>query len=520
MVRKIVDIAVRRKWQIIIFVLLGISIGLAVYLIQPKAYRSTALLSYQQQKVNPAKMSPDAVARIRDMVSTLTQIVTSRTSLEQIITDTKLYEEARKNLPMEDVVEMMRKNIAIDPSKTGDTFLISFTGSAAGQVARVTNALAARFIEENLKYREERATENSAYTQEELEMVKEILDRKEATMRDYKLQYYNEMPEQRANNMSRLNSLQEQYQNRQNSIQDLERTRALVQDQINIRKEMMSGNEQVLRALASSQQQEPAPESSRERLRRLTEQLEVLLSTYTEQHPQVKRMRQQIATLEQAVEKEQPVDAPAAAESAEAGNEQQDVALVDLQMQIKEIGLRLIKLEKEKEDLKALIDQYEAWVSATPVREAEWSALTREYGELKRHYDFLVSQNLQARSALNLERTQRGSQFKIEDPARRSEKPVKPDFARIMAIALFFGFGAGGVLALAREKIDTSCRNPREVENLFKVNVLCSVPHLALEREVKSERRWNIAGTIFCSLWGIGLVVAAVYFWQQGKIVI
>jgi polysaccharide chain length determinant protein (PEP-CTERM system associated) len=489
-------------------------------LIQPKAYRSIALLSYQQQKVNPAQMSPDVEDDISNMVSTLTQIITSRTNLEKIIVETNLYQEERGSLPMEDVVELMRKNISIDPSKTGDTFFISFTGSNAGQVARVTNALASGFIEENLKYREQRASETSAYTQEELDMAKEMLDRKEAVMRDYKLKYYNEMPDQRADNMSRLSALQDQYQNRQNSIQDLERTRVMMQDQINIRKEMLTGNEQLLRALATNRQQEPQPESSREKLQRLKDQLETMLASYTEQHPQVKQLRKQIATLEQGMANEQGEEVAAPDTVADPANEQLDRILVDLELQTKEIGLRIMKLEKEKDDLQKLIEQYEAWVSAAPIREAEWSALTREYGELKRHYDFLVSQNLQARSALNLERTQRGSQFKIEDPARQSEKPVKPDFMKIMAIALFLGGGLGGGLALAMEMVDTSCRNPQDVENTFKLEMLCSVPRLSLSREVKKKRLVAVSVTLLYSCWAAGLIAAAVYFWQQGRIVV
>ncbi len=54
-------------------------------------------------------MSPDDELRIRDIVSTLTQIVTSRTSLEQIITNLDLYKELRQRMPMEDVIGVMRE---------------------------------------------------------------------------------------------------------------------------------------------------------------------------------------------------------------------------------------------------------------------------------------------------------------------------------------------------------------------------------------------------------------------------
>jgi uncharacterized protein involved in exopolysaccharide biosynthesis len=108
--------------------------------IMPKQYRATALLSYQEQKVNPNKMSPDVQAKIRDMVSTLSQIVTSRTNLEKVINGFDLYADARKKLPMEDVVDMMRKSIDIKASSRGDTFSITYEGGIPGQVVKVVNS--------------------------------------------------------------------------------------------------------------------------------------------------------------------------------------------------------------------------------------------------------------------------------------------------------------------------------------------------------------------------------------------
>ena len=61
--------------------------------------------------------------------------------------------------------------------------------------------------------------------------------------------------------------------------------------------------------------------------------------------------------------------------------------------------------------------------------------MTRDYTELRRHYDQLVSQNLQAQSAENLEHNQKGSKFKIVDSARLPEKPFKPNFLKILLVS-------------------------------------------------------------------------------------
>ncbi len=508
----LLDIASRRKAIIASCIIISIAIGLGFYLLQPKVYMSSCLLSYQQQSVNPAKISPEANTKIKDIVSTLTQIISSRTSLEEIINSEGLYKKERANLPMEDVVENMRRNINIIPSKEGDTFSISFMGSDPTKVVRVTNSLSSRFIEENMKYREERASETSAYTKDELGMVKEKLDSKEAVMRDYKLKYYNEMADQRTSNTERLISLQEQYQGRQDSIQQQEQNRILMRDQVTAKKLELEGRNNAAQIMMNGRAQQA--DRGVETLDQLQDELHALQERYTDQHPRIKALKKKIANFQQIdpnkTERERP------AEKVKYGTSES----IEIQGQMNEIGLNIEKLKNEREEIKALIKQYEQWIAAAPVREAEWSALTREYGELKRRYDFLVGQNLQADSALNLERKQKGSQFKIEDSARMPEKPIKPDFLKMMGIALLVGGGLSGALIIGLELLDTSFRDPEKLEQALQLEVICSVPHLPLKKEISRQRNWTILGTVFFITCILMLIVAIVFFWKQGRIII
>ncbi len=515
--KKIADLIYRRKALISFCVIIALAGGLGYYLKQPKLYESSALLSYQQQKINPARMSPDTEARIRDIVSTLTQIVTSRGNLERIITQEQLYSEALAVLPMSDVAVRMRNNIQITPSRQGDTFVVTFTHPDPDKVVRVTNALAARFIEENLKYREERATETSVYTEDELSMAKESLDKREELMRDFKLKYYNEMPEQQASNVSRLIALQNQHQNIQASIQDLQRTRLLLQEQITVRKQLVEN------AIAQTTRagQAALMETDRQRLNRFQAELQNMLGRYTEQHPSVKALQRRISQLEESLAEE---TALIAGEGASESGGRFDQDLFGLEMQVKSIGLNIDKLNQERDETQKMIRQLESWVAQAPLREAEWSSLTREYAEMKRHYDFLVAQNLQARSALNLERNQKGSQFKIEDPAVRPNKPVKPSFSQIMTIAFLGGFGVGGILIFLLDMVDTSFRNPHDLEESIKeqfgVDLICSVPHLPLKSEVIKRRAITFLSSFSILIMASGLAGAFVYFYQNGRIIL
>ena len=146
--------------------------------------------------------------------------------------------------------------------------------------------------------------------------------------------------------------------------------------------------------------------------------------------------------------------------------------------------------------------------------------MTRDYNELRRHYDQLVAQNLQAQSAENLERNQKGSKFKIVDSARLPEKPSKPNFLKIflVAIAVSLGLSVGSVFVL--DFIDTSFKDVGDLEEYIGVPVVCAIPYIEKETEKRKEQLVFRVSVAAVSAYGIFLVGAIAYFWIKGLIII
>ena len=515
-IRKYIDMFFRRKAMIISFLLLGVAGGLIVTVTTPKEYRAAVLLSYQVGKVNPARMSPED-GNVRNMVNTLKQIVTSRSNLENVIKQFNLYGAVRNTLPMEDVTDLMRKKISIQPS-SGDTFIVGFEGSIPEQVVRVANSLAAKFIEENIKYREERASETSVYTNDELQMAKVVLDKKDDAMREYQLKYYNEMPEQREGNFARLNALQQQYQGQQANIQDLERTKVMIQEQMTARKNSLSAANNSLNAEGTKESfkgnAEPG-ESEAHQLERMKRLYDSLLIKYTAKHPEVIRVQRIIEKLEKAVGNQ-----TAGPISGKNGQLESDPVLAQLTVQIKKLEIDIDRLNKEQQRTKDLIKKYEEWIAGSSNRAAEWTGLTRDYGELKKRYDFLVAQDLQSNSVLRLEQKQKGSQFKIEDSARLPEKPFKPNFYKIMGMAIALGLSLGCGLVVVESFLDSSFKDRGDLEAYLGVPIVCSLPYIYTEEEKRRGNRVSLGWTIIFILSVSVLGLAFLYFWRHGLIIL
>ncbi|MBU0728115.1 MAG: hypothetical protein KKE17_12630, partial [Proteobacteria bacterium] len=473
---------------------------------------------YQQQQINPSKFSPDLKKRTEEMVHNVSLQVTSRTSLEEVVKRYDLYPEQRKNLPMEDVIFRMRsEDIQVTPEKQGDIFRVSYKGSNPKKVQFVTNALAAKFIEENLRFREERATETSAYVQDELRMAKEGLDKKEAVMRDYKLKHYNELPEQLPINTTRLNALQEQYQNNQTNVQSLEHTRLLVQEQITFRKDMIenlaaskinSGGDPFKMELGRDAEQ------NREILKK---NLESLRAKYTEEHPDIKRLKRQLEMLEKETA---PVSGPEGEETPVVDLSRGDKPVEQLGLQLKEIEFNIERLKNERVSIRQQIEQYQQWATAAPIREAEWSSLTRDYNELKKHYEGLVARGLEADSAESLERRQKGSQFKIVDPAYYPEKPINPDFRKVLLMAVVCGLGVGFGIVFCLEFFDTSFKDAGEVEDFLGLPVICAIPVIQSDKDKKRKIVFSILWTVLFIITVLAIGGGMAYLYLQGLIII
>ena len=515
-IKRILNVILRRKKIIIFCVITTMVVGIGVYLRSPKIYRASSLIIYQQ-KVNPTQMSPD-MSRFGEVVGAVSQQILSRTSLEGLINHFDLYKGLRSQIPMEDVVDIMRKkHITIEPSKEGNVFVVSYQGGEPRKVLLVTNAIAAKFIEENIRLREETVSETSAYIKDELKMAEEVMNKKDAAMRDYKLNHYNEMPDRLESNISRLNALQVQYQAYQDSLQDLERTKILLQEQIGLRNNFLKGLTDDASLASESSSLQGA--SKVRQLANLKTELNLLLTRYTEKHPDVKNLQSLIAQLEEELQNPDNI-AITTSDSGVIGFESKDEMLIKLRQQVGDVEYNIKKLNKERAETFGQIEKYQKWIENTPTREAEWSDLTRDYEQFSKHYEALVSKNLQAGAAESLERRQKGSQFKIMDPAQLPEKPFKPDFVKIMLMALAVSLGAGGGIAFFLEFLDTSFRDAHDLEKFLALPVTCSIPVIQTPSDTKKAR---IKSAVWVSMLilSVGLISGGMaYLWLKGAIII
>ena len=152
-----IEILRRRIWYIIIPFILIVAGASAYAFFAPRQYKASTLVLVSPQRIPEAFVQATVTSRVEERLQSIAQEVLSRTRLEQIIGELKLYQKEQKTLSREEIVALMQKDIKIElPTKRDEKgyFTISYIGHDPNVVTTVANRLASQFIEENLKIRE------------------------------------------------------------------------------------------------------------------------------------------------------------------------------------------------------------------------------------------------------------------------------------------------------------------------------------------------------------------------------
>jgi polysaccharide chain length determinant protein (PEP-CTERM system associated) len=514
-IRHYIEIALRRKWYIIIPLVLSVLGSITVYKKLPKIYEATTLILLQSQKIPTEYVRTTITDTISSRLNTMSQEILSRTRLEKVIHEFNLYADLLNKLPMEVVVETMRQAIQIKvqnqpQSDRGQTsFTISFEGKEPRSVMLVTNKLASMFIEENLRVREQQAEKTSEFLSKELSDMEDKLKRREVEIRAFKERHMGQLPEQLDANLRILERLQQQLKTTSENIRAAEDRTILVRSQI----DQLREREQGLMARQARRESTPNVEEGGSiqatddpiitQYNQLKRDLTTAQSKYTENHPDVIDLKKKIAKLEPRVKEaiEQQTTAREARlralrEHRDSGTELDPaIAVLDPALerllaqytdQYNDAQLEAKRLKGEEKNLKEQIVLYERRIEDTPRGEQEIAVLTRDYELTRLNYQSLMNKKIQAQMAENLERNQQGEQFNVLDPARIPERPIKPDRNKILLVGLFVGLALGVGLAWFRESLDQSFHTVADVESQLELPVLATIPNLKEEEEKKA----------------------------------
>jgi uncharacterized protein involved in exopolysaccharide biosynthesis len=236
------------------------------------------------------------------------------------------------------------------------------------------------------------------------------------------------------------------------------------------------------------------PQTDEQQLTALQNQLESLKSKYTDDHPDVLRLKRDIEALQKKIEQADADPKPANRDKGKekrASVEPTEIQL--LRAQIKQTEQTIKERTAEETEIRRRISLYESRVESTPEVELEYKQLTRDYQTALGFYNDLLKKRDQSAMATDLERRQEGEQFQVLDPANLPDSPSFPKKLNFGIGGLAAGLALGCGVTILLEIRDTSIRTEREVELLLHLPVLATVPVLKSSPQRKESSLTSVA---------------------------
>jgi succinoglycan biosynthesis transport protein ExoP len=509
----------RRKWLILLPFFAGWLIVWMVSWWLPSIYRSGTLILVEHPTVPQQFVVPNVAGDLQEHLQSITQQILSRTRLLHIINSLNLYVKERQKRTEDEIVERMRKDIEIELVRDSHNELTAFNiyfSSRDPQVAQqVTTELSNLFISENLEARQAQSQSTTKFLESELEEARKSLSEQEAKVREFKDKHVGELPGQLQSNLQILSGLQGQLQNEDEAL-----NRAKQQ---NVYLESLLGQYRTFQGTAKGGSNAPMvglPELAQE-LEKLRAQLTDLSAHYTDRHPDVRKLKEQIARTEKIREqlakslKSKAADTSNADSSSPDDLQVQDSApIMELESQLKGNKIEIVNRQRAIEEIKSKIGEYQARLNRSPVMEQELADLTRGYDQSKANYDSLLKKKNDSELATSLELRQQGEHFRVLDPPSLPVKPYSPKRLLLCAVGLVVGLVLSGAITAGAELLDDRIYDEKTLKKLIQIPVLSEIPNVSTDSETRAERRdgWLIWATASLMLVSILAGSAVSYF--------
>ena len=469
-----VNLALRRKWWLLIPAVVISCLTVLIVHHLPRMYQSETMILVEPQKVPADFVKPTVSSDIASRLQAISEVILSRTRLAQIIQKYGLYPEEHGKLTETQLVERMRKDIDVttivdtnerDPKIGG--FRITYTGPDPELVQQVTRELASLFIQENVQTRAQQALGTKNFIDSEVQKATQQLQQDENELRNLKLQYMGSLPEQEGANLQELGQLQTMLQTNSDAIARAEQQKTYLSS--------------LIQAVSQPVAAEAAPSPLATELQHEEVALAAAEKRYQPDYPDVIRLKGEVAALRAQIR------TSAKGPVAKASN---GASVAQMQGQIRSLDQEIAQRQKTQKQIEDRIHGMQARVERLPEVEEKLAGVQREYDTAKENYVSLLQKQDAAAMAAAMEQQAEGEEFRLVDPANLPQVPVTPNVPKLDLLGVMGGLTLGGVLAFAVEMADSSVRNERDLEHYLGSVPLALIPELT-EEEERSAAWWR-----------------------------
>lgn len=461
----------RKHWWILPACALGLGVTAVLVAMQlPKQYTSQTLVLVARPAVSEEVVKHVVTEDFTQRLAAMKGKILSRSRLEPVIEKFNLYSADRSKVHMEDLVERLRGAITITPLEAMPGiqysnlpgFSVNVTFGDPQMAQQIATEVTSMFMEQDARDINEKAKTTTSFIDQQLGEAKTKLDEQDEKLAQFKRQHIGSLPEEDQRNLGLLGSLNAELDS---TNQAMTRT----QQDKGFNETLLSQQE----ASWKASQKGENPESLEDQLHTRQEQLTVLLSRYTPEHPDVVKLKSEIEDLKKKID-----ESPNATDTPKSRKVTEPPQIQQLRAKIQQADQTYAELVKRQAKIQDQIRVIEGHIESSPIVEMQLKELTRNHQNALDFYNELLKQRNVADMDRDLISQQQSEHFSVLDPP---SLPTSPSFPKMVNFA-GGGFGGGMVLGLIilylLMAMDKTLHSEREVETYLKLPVLASLPVL------------------------------------------
>jgi protein tyrosine kinase modulator len=446
----------RYRWSgLLIAWLVAIAGWIYVYAL-PNQYNARAVVNIDTSSImKPLLKGLAAETDQTDELAIMTRVLLSRENLQTVIRETDLDLGADTPEEKERLIWDLSSKIYLTSTGTGrfggsasQIFEIGYNSTSPELAYKVVSTLLNQLIEKTLKSDSTGTVVAQEFLDKEIKEYEQRLSKAESRLADFKTANAGFMPDEKGGYYTRIRKAEEDVEATKSSL-------ALAQQSYSQLSRQLSGQEPVL----------GAARSSAATLHKYREQLNDLLTQYTEDHPDVQALRSRIAEVEARTKDEE--------DSTVGGSD--DYVYQELKFQLSQqridIGKQQLLLAERQQKLKKLQES----VDTIPKIEAELTRLNRDYEITRERYLSLVERKESARLAQKVEQDSNEINFQVVDAPVVPILPSGPNRLMLLSMVLAASMGAGVAWSLVMLLLFPTFVDYKQLKKLIDLPVLGSV---------------------------------------------
>lgn len=480
----------RRKVLFLAVVLLITSVVITYSYFIPKQYRADSTVFIEKNVINRLvkglAVSPDMDDRVRVLKYALLSRELVTRVLDEIDSVPPLANDSQK----QEYITALQRRINLSVKGKGDLFIISLVDENPAFARDFINTLVRTYVEENLTAKRDETYGANRFLDEQIALFKLKLDQTEDTIIQFR----------RSQNVFLGNDEQSKVADIKGYLNQL--------DQIDLDVTTLTAKKQLLEKQLQTIEPKISLFSEERRqgsIALLEERLDRLLLTYTENYPEVVRLKTEIEALR--IRQEQNGEESASIKMQGVNPVYQDTLQEKLTLEA-EISSLNAKMNK----LRQMIQSREEGLREVPEQRKELDRLIQERDSARKIYQELLLRLGQSEVSKQMEIGDKATTFRIVDPAILPRVPVSPNMLKMILLAIAAGIGSGVGLVMLLEKQDSSVKSIDDLKT-FGVRVLAQIPSIADPQAVRQRNnkdRW-----VYALAASYGLVVLALLAYES-----